>query len=586
MDAIFIYSMIFSIFAIYLIGNVSKVLRNLFLFIIFIYSGLFFLQNGGLKLEMSFFNWSAFTFGFSESENGIYLSILNHIIFSILIIKDISKPKHESESSYFMNMLFIFFLTNLILFAKNLLTAIVIYEILIYLILFTITSNVNERKVVNDLLFINCVLSSMFIIALILMEHSAYGNRSIQYILFVLVMAGRLFMIPFNTRFFDSLKNMSILSLGYFLIILFLMNSTIHLLIANFTIGTSSIILISIYIIFAFFMITSLIKALSSNSLKQMMFFTLTLSVSFLSSYAFIMKADYMYEMPIIFRILIPISVLFTETDLIEERFLTTDLRKLSGIGYYIPHSPLMFLMSFVLLMDIPSIIGAFTNHLEMNYLISLKILYTIYMFFLSVILFKIFALLFFSSSAYFGITVMDYRKLSERLYLKLLLFVLLVLILFIYIGKSIQEILIYDTLTGKIHFQMPAKDICFIFMNLLALFVILINIYLQRKFRKPLVPKNYEKAGEILYNESSFTHSFEKNINMNGLNFYGYNESKLNKMTKYSDFDNGVKFIIRTISNIGEFGIRLYQRSMSAVFLIIILFTVLIFILSRGAVR
>ncbi|HAV91728.1 TPA: hypothetical protein DCW38_00900, partial [candidate division WOR-3 bacterium] len=55
MSGTFIFSMIFSILIVYFVGDISKILRNMLIMVIFAFSALFFLQVGGVAYDLNIF---------------------------------------------------------------------------------------------------------------------------------------------------------------------------------------------------------------------------------------------------------------------------------------------------------------------------------------------------------------------------------------------------------------------------------------------------------------------------------------------------------------------------------------------------
>jgi|GEM_PF-4311945 formate hydrogenlyase subunit 3/multisubunit Na+/H+ antiporter MnhD subunit len=582
MSGTFIFSMIFSILIVYFVGDISKILRNMLIMVIFAFSALFFLQVGGVAYDLNIFPSGIMSIGFSFRKFGKYMCLLNHAVFFIFMIKDMAKEKHESENSYFMNMLFLFFATNLLLFSKNIETAIVIYEITIYFILFLITTNINERKTVNDILFINSILSAIFIIALILLKQKEGQNfATLSYVLLIIVMVGRLFMIPFNSRFVSELKKAGIILLGYFMFVLFAINISLSNLILSLPLGISQTVINSSYLVFVPFMILSLLRALAAEDIKQMMFFLFTLVISSLMAYEFRLNVGGLNAIPLIFSSMVAMTVLLVEIDFIEETFLTTDLKRLGGISRYLNHSPLIFIMAFIALIGLPpiSMLGSKSFTIDLPFMF--KAFYVFSVFAVVLISFKASALLFFTESEYSGIAVFDYRKIGSRLYIYFLFAALIFILLFPFCFNSICDAIRSSDTGISVLIADTDMQRTGVFLNFALFIFILISMYLRKKTLPKTSSKPDKRVSEIVYDSKTILHSFDRNINLNGVNFYGYNEEKSGKFGKYADLDGAVRFLSGMISDIGGFSVKFYQRSFTAVFLIVIIFVIAFALLS-----
>ncbi|MDD3802941.1 MAG: hypothetical protein PHW02_00955 [bacterium] len=568
MNEIFIYAVLFSIFAVYAVGNVSKMLRNILSMTIFFYSISFILNTGGINFEFTVIPAAVIDIGFAPNMHGLIFSFLNHTVFAIYILRSMIKEKHESESSYYMNMLFLFFSANLIFFAKNMESAVMMFEISIYFMLSIIATNINERKTMNDLVFINSILSGAAVTSLILLK----SLPVVSYYVFMVSLLGRVFMIPFNARFFEALKKAGIIMLGYMMFVLFLLSLSINqTLIYS---DADAVFMKHSYLVFMPFLVLSSLKALASGNLKQMLFYMFVASISYHLLLAFSHVADFSFLLNASAVSSISFAILFAVCDRIEEEYLTTEFRVLEGVHSQIAFAPYLVIFALLSLLYFPLSASSISNPFYFDYPLIIKILFLVYIFSISVVAFKCIALLFFNSASYKPLSYKNKRRSKVNAYFdSSLLFVSIVFLLFsigFYVKPAslcIEEVIRPENLIASRGYR--EEGILYNLASFILIAVLTEIFFLRRRFTNNSNGSNTE----IAYSIGSSDHSFERNINLNGLDFYGFSDKKLRNILSYADFDNVVRLIGKTLTDLGSFVAKLYQRSISAVFIIFILF-------------
>ncbi|MGE3063125.1 MAG: hypothetical protein AB7T10_05775 [bacterium] len=578
MNDIFIYSMILSILMTYIVGNVSKILRNIFILIIYFYSVVSIFSQGGINFDFKAMPFDIIDIGFRAGRHGILLSFLNHLIFLIYLIRDLFKEKHESESSYFMNMLFLFFFSNMLFFSKNIETSIIVFEIAVYFMLFLMATNLNDRKTMNDLVFVNSILTAAFILSLIFFKSGISASSSV----FLSALIGRVFMIPLNTKLFDSLKKASIILLGYLMSVIFISCISLYDLLTN--ILAYKIDFRYSYLVFVPFLFLSVLKAISSRNLKYTFFHLFIMTISFQLSFSFLQGTDISFIIVSAGGSLLSIAVLFTTCDKIEEIFSSTDLTKLESIHNYMPLSFYLFAFSFVSLSYFPLSISALSNPLFISAPLAFKLIFVFYVFSVWAVFFKIIALLFFTDAPYKTVSRKIYPERSGEYVFYLFLLMFSILALTMSLGFHLE-------LSGALGSESSRKYILYpngifsfkSYVNLASILFIIIYIKTSRFYLHSTKRFNGEFKREIKYSDDNAPHMLERNINLNGLNFYGFDEQKLVRKIKYADLDNIVRLVGRTFTDIGGFIVKLYQRSMSAVLLILLIYISFILVFIGG---
>jgi len=581
MNEMFFFSMIMSILSLYVIGNVSRILRNIFIFIIFFFSSAYLLGGIGLSFDILPEHLSFLDLGFALSGRSLPLLLVNHIVFLIYILRDIGRERHESESSYFMNMFFLFFFSNMLFISKNIITAAVFFEIEVYFSLFLVATNINERKTMNDLLFVNSMMTVLLISSVVYYE-AAPGAA---YALFITAIAGRLFMLPFNARFFDSLKKASINLLGYLMFVLF--SSSVSLIDFASSIVQPAFVSANMYLIFVPFVIFSLIKALSASTLKHLLFYLMIMSMSFQIAFLSLNPADKYASYASFSGVSMIYAILFVMCDRIEELFATTELKKLEGVHAFLPFYPFIFMFAFLSLSFFPTSVTSFSNPILSGSPMIFDAVFVFVVFSTLAVAFKVMALLFFTdiNAGFYSLKRPQVR--SKAAIANDFINLVIVTVLLLIASESFSPYLsaekgLVSIVKSIIFFQAEGR-----IWNIASFALILtLNLVLYGK-RKGASESFRDRSLEIRYGKGGIAGflPIEKNVNLNGLNFYGFDEQKLMKAVKHFDMDTPVRFLARALFETGNLISKIYQRSMTAV-LITLLLVLSIVIVSAGALK
>ncbi len=135
-NVLYFYAMIMSITLIYIIGDISKILRNILAVFVFIYSliSTVLLTESGFSIPvMQSMN---INMSFSSSGIGSFFVILNHIAFGIILVNILNNMKTKMDNGFFFMMFLIFYLSTLMFMSSNLFTFFIMWEfisVLIYL---------------------------------------------------------------------------------------------------------------------------------------------------------------------------------------------------------------------------------------------------------------------------------------------------------------------------------------------------------------------------------------------------------------------------------------------------------------------
>ncbi len=168
-DMLYFYAMIVSIVILYIIGDISRILRNLFAVFLMLYSfiNLFFSQSRMLTIPIYNSMNLSLTFGYSDL--GFFFSLINHIAFFIIIINAINNNRRKNDNGYVFLMFLIFYVTNLMFFAKDLLTFFIMWEFASIMVYFSAGMKSKSLKAGLPYLLMNAAggLSILFAIMLI-----------------------------------------------------------------------------------------------------------------------------------------------------------------------------------------------------------------------------------------------------------------------------------------------------------------------------------------------------------------------------------------------------------------------------------
>lgn len=151
-NVLYFYAMIMTIALIYIIGGISKILRNILAIFVFIYSliSTVLLTESGFTLQvMQSMN---INMSFEGSGIGSFFIILNHIAFGIIFINMLNNLKSRQDNGFFFIMFLIFYLTTLLFMASNLFTFFIMWEFISILIYFN--TGISSKKKHAGLLYI------------------------------------------------------------------------------------------------------------------------------------------------------------------------------------------------------------------------------------------------------------------------------------------------------------------------------------------------------------------------------------------------------------------------------------------------
>ena len=137
-NVLYFYAMIMSIVLIYIIGDISKILRNILAIFIFLYSlvSTVFVNEAGFTINvMKSMNLNM---SFSYSGIGTFFVILNHIAFGVILINILNNTNKKRDNGFLFNIFIIFYLTTLLFMSSNLFTFFIMWEFISVLIYFNI----------------------------------------------------------------------------------------------------------------------------------------------------------------------------------------------------------------------------------------------------------------------------------------------------------------------------------------------------------------------------------------------------------------------------------------------------------------
>lgn len=366
MNSIYFYSSIISILSVYILGNLNKVLRNVFVSVFFVFSFLYFYSIDSTPLNISFFGFESLVLNFSKTDLSFSFLIVNHILFFFFILRELFRAPRESENSYFMNICFIFALMNIIFVSSDFITIYIFFEILFFVLVITLTINLNDYKSSENILLINLFGSLLLlsVIVVITSGRSFLNYPSFFYIVLYISVALRTLVLPLSTFFKKEMIKSDFNFIGIFAMSIFLSGFFImSFLYNNFLITQHILPNLSKFFIYLFFLITLLIfsiESLISNDLKLSIFnFSGAIFVTNLLIFLYYSDFSFTYLINVIFYF-IPLTFIFVFFDYVEDKFKTSNFRFLFNIFHLKPISSFIIILSLLSLSFLYPTVGFF----------------------------------------------------------------------------------------------------------------------------------------------------------------------------------------------------------------------------------
>ncbi|MEO0233751.1 MAG: hypothetical protein ABIN39_05515 [candidate division WOR-3 bacterium] len=354
MNSIYFYSTIISIICVYILGNLNRVLRNVFVSVFLVFSFLYFYSIDSTKLTINFFGFESLNLNFSKTDFSYSFLILNHILFFFFILRELFRSPRESENSYFMNICFIFALLNIIFVSNDFITIYIFFEILFFILVITLTINLNDYKSSENILLVNLFGSLLLLsVIVVITSNKSFSNYpSFFYIVLYISVALRTLVLPLSTFFKKELTKSDFNFIGIFTMSIFLSGFFIMgFLYNNFLISQHILPNISKFFIYLFFLLTLFvfsIESLISNDLKLSMFnFSGAIFVTNLLIFLYYSDFSFGYLINVILYF-IPLTFIFVFFDYIEDKFKTSNFNFLFNLFYLKPISSFVIILSLL----------------------------------------------------------------------------------------------------------------------------------------------------------------------------------------------------------------------------------------------
>ncbi|MDY6787990.1 MAG: proton-conducting transporter membrane subunit [candidate division WOR-3 bacterium] len=138
-NTLYFYSMIVSIILIYMIGDISRILRNILAVSVYLYSliNLVFLYNTS-SMVIPVIHSMDLNIAFTFSSAGYFFMILNHIAFGFILFNALHNIS-KRDSGYILLIFLIFYSVNLLFFSANLFTFFILWEFISVMIFFAVS---------------------------------------------------------------------------------------------------------------------------------------------------------------------------------------------------------------------------------------------------------------------------------------------------------------------------------------------------------------------------------------------------------------------------------------------------------------
>lgn len=174
-DMLYFYAMMVSIVILYIIGDISRILRNLFAFFLIVYSfiNLFIVQTSMLTISINKSMGLSLSFGYSDLS--FFFSLINHIAFFIILINALNNNKKKNDNGYVFLMFLIFYATNLMFFAKDMFTFFIMWEAASVMVYFSTGMKSNSLRAGLKYLLINSA-GSLSVLLSILLIYNYVGS--------------------------------------------------------------------------------------------------------------------------------------------------------------------------------------------------------------------------------------------------------------------------------------------------------------------------------------------------------------------------------------------------------------------------
>ncbi len=567
MNSVYFHSSIISVISVYILGNLNRVLRNVFLLIFFSFSFLYFISIGSGSLVLKLFGFESLNLVFSKTSFSLPFLLVNHIIFFFFFLREMFRSPRESENSYFMNICILFILLNIIFVSSDFITIYIFFELLFFFLVIMITININDYKNSENILLVNLfgTLILLSVIVVITSSKTFINYPPIFYIILYISVALRTLVLPLSIFFKKELVKSDHSFIGIFTVSIFLSGFFVmSFLFKSFLTSQHYLPILSKFFIYLFFLMTLPIFSfdfLISKDIKRMIFsFSGSIFVTNLLIYLYYEDFSSKYLINSLFYF-VPLSFIFIFFDYIEEEFKTSNFDFLGNLFYIKPVSSTVIFLSLISLSFIYPTSGYLLlkeRFFDSSYNpFPIFIVYLIYFLFYSILFFKLFYLLFIQKN------ITREKKITKdsELFLSFLTFPFLVLfsfaVIFSYLFSS-SSILFY------------------IIFSFVTLIVILIVLVLNDKDRKTFFihTKNSE---EYFFVQNRKTTIIGDLVN---LKFdISLSERFLEKMVEKTDLNKIFYFLKNFIDDLSLTLFKLYQRSFTASFFILLLFLISFFL-------
>ncbi|HAF06969.1 MAG: hypothetical protein QME48_06390 [bacterium] len=566
MNSVYFYSTIISVISIYILGNLSRVLRNIFVLIFFSFSFLYFSSIDNSIFVLKLFGFESLNLTFSKTSFSLPFLLVNHILFFFFFLREMFRNFRESENSYFMNISLVFVLLNLIFVSSDFITIYIFFELLFFLLVIMITININDYKNSENILLVN-LFGTFILLAVIVVITSSKklpNYPPIFYIILYISVALRTLVLPLSIFLKKELVRSDHSFIGIFILSVFLSGFFVMIfLFKNFLFTQYHLPALSKFFIYIFFLITLPIFSfdfLISNDTKRTIFsFAGLIFVTNLLIYLYYADFSLKYLMNSLFYF-IPLSFIFIYFDYIEEEFKTSNFNFLGNLFKIKPVSSTVIFLSLISLSFLYPTSGYLL--LKDSFFDSaynpfpIFIVYLIYFVFYSLFFIKIFYLLFIQKN-----TTRE-NKITKESELILSFLSVPFLVLFLFSG-----ILLYAYGTSPLLFLI-------IFFLLTFIFVLIVLI---------LNDQNWKYSFLSTKNSEEYFFVQNRKITMIGdlLNSkfdISLSETFLEKIVEKTDVNKIFYFLKNFIDNFSLTLFKLYQRSFTASFFILLLFLILFF--------
>ncbi len=566
MGYIFFSSSIVSLLLIYVAGNLHKVLRNFICFSYYLFSFIYFISIDSSTLTLKLFGTGSLNLLFQKNDFSLPFLIINHIIFFFIFLRETIRKPRESESSYYMNIVLVFILLNVIFVSSDLITVYIFYELLSLLLVIMITINLNELKNSETILYMNLIGSFILlsIIVIITSKKIFFNYPSLFYIILYISVSLRSFILPISVFFkreiskadfnFLSIVTLSIFLSGFFIMLflykIFLSNETVLPLYSKFFLY-SFLILTFLYFSFESVMATNL-KRILLNLYGVLFSFNLLIFL-YISNFNFSFILNNL-------TFFIPVTLLFIFFDFIEEDF---GISEIIFTGHLLKIKPVISIGIISAFLSLTFLFPSFGFHLFKDILFDLS--FNSFPLFLVVILYQLFILILILKIFYYLFFEKNQTSIQKKIDKKEI-FLLILYVPFI-IALNFTEILLFVYSVEPVIFYI-------IFFLSFIIFLLIFSKINEKNFHIDLKTNNRQEYFFLQNRKSSFNGD-----RINPDNFIYNGEKKLVNLSEKFDIFTFFTFFRNILDDLSRTILKLYQRSFTAsMFIFFIFFIIFIF--------